>query len=75
MTTYIGYSDTTLRILNIVNSIHKAGIPHHIRLSFLRAGIKIIMYDTRPTIVIQIYRMMMNMYALKKNQNLRRIGR
>ena len=52
MTTYIGYSDTTIRILNIVNSIHKAGIPHHIRLSFLRAGIKIIMYDTRPTIEI-----------------------
>ena len=52
MTTYNGYSDTTIRILNIVNSIHKAGIPHHVRLSFLRAGIKIKMNDT--TSIIEI---------------------
>jgi len=36
MTTYNGYSDTTIRILNIVNSIHKAGIPHLVRLSFVQ---------------------------------------
>jgi len=46
MKTHNGHSDTKLRILNFFNSIHKAGIPHHVRLSFLRARIKIKKDDT-----------------------------